>query len=97
MAMLGGEVFRTLLSFLWSAIDGLPDIRRGKNTQYSMQDIARSAFAVFFVQSPSFLAHQALMQQAQGVNNGTTLFGIQKLPTDNQIRLLLDAADPTEI
>lgn len=95
MAILGGEVFRTLLSFLWSAIDGLPDVRRGKNTQYSMQDIARSAFAVFFVQSPSFLAHQMLMQQAQGVNNGTTLFGIQKLPTDNQIRLLLDAADPT--
>lgn len=92
--MRGGEVFRTLLSFLSSAIDGLPDGRRGKNWQYSMQDIARSAFAVFFVQSPSFLAHQQLMQQARGMNNGATLFGIEKLPTDNQIRNLLDPVDP---
>jgi hypothetical protein len=92
--MMGGKVFRTLLSFLWSAFDGLPDTRRGKNTQYSMQDIGRSAFAVFFVQSPSFLAHQQLMQQAQGVNNGRTLFGIEKLPTDNLIRLVLDAVNP---
>jgi hypothetical protein len=29
------------------------------------------------------------------VNNATTLLDIQRLPTDNQIRLLLDAADPT--
>jgi len=95
--MSGGEVFRTLLSFLSQAIDGFTDVRRGKNLQYSMQDIARSAFAVFFVQSPSFLAHQKLMQQARGMNNGRTLFGIQKLPTDNQIRNLLDAVDPQQL
>jgi Transposase DDE domain len=95
--MSGGRVFRSLLSFLSQAIDGFNDVRRGKNLQYSMQDIARSAFAVFFVQSPSFLAHQKLMQQARGMNNGRTLFGIQKLPTDNQIRNLLDAVDPKQL
>lgn len=95
--MSGGDVFRTLLSFLSQAIDGFIDVRRGKNLQYSMQDIARSAFAVFFVQSPSFLAHQKLMQQARGMNNGRTLFEIQKLPTDNQIRNLLDAVDPQQL
>jgi hypothetical protein len=95
--MQGGEVFRTLQSFLISAIDGLPDGRRGKNTRYSMQDIGRSAFAVFFVQSPSFLSHQQLMQQARGMNNGSTLFGIEKLPTDNQIRNLLDPMDPKHL
>jgi hypothetical protein len=31
-----------------------------------MKDIALSAFAVFFCQSPSFLTHQNLMEQAQG-------------------------------
>lgn len=95
--MSGGEVFRSLLSFLSRAIDGFVDVRRGKNLQYSMQDIARSAFAVFFVQSPSFLAHQKLMQQARGMNNGRTLFGIGKLPTDNQIRHLLDGVEPKQL
>ncbi len=34
------------------------------------------------------------MQEARGSNNGRTLFGLQKLPTDNQIRNLLDPVDP---
>jgi hypothetical protein len=92
--MQGGDVFRTLLTFLSKAIDDFPDVRSGANTQYSMHDFAMSAFAVFFCQSPSFLAFQTLMQQNRGMNNGETLFGIQKLPTDNQVRNMLDAVDP---
>ena len=34
----------------------LPDRRTGKNLSYTMADFALSAFAVFFTQSPSFLA-----------------------------------------
>jgi len=90
----GGDIFRTLLSYLTTSIESFPDLRRGTNTQYSIKNIALSAFAVFFCQSPSFLAYQRLMEQAQGKNNGRTLFGIQKLPTDNQIRNLLDPVDP---
>jgi len=92
--MQGGDVFCTLLSSLSKAIGDFPDIRRGANTQYSMHDFGTSAFAVFFCQSPSFLAFQTLMQQNRGMNNGETLFGIQKLPTDNQVRNMLDAVDP---
>ena len=36
----------------------LPDPRRGRNTRYAMADIAMAALSVFFMQSPSFLAHQ---------------------------------------
>lgn len=94
MDVQGGDIFSTLCSFLTSSIQSFPDLRSGKNTQYSMKDISFSAFAVFFCQSPSFLAYQRLMQEARGSNNGRTLFGIQKLPTDNQIRNLLDPVDP---
>jgi Transposase DDE domain len=90
----GGNTLSTLLSVLTTTIETFPDSRRGKNTQYSMKEIAMSAFAVFFCQSPSFLAYQRLMEQAQGNNNGRTLFGIGRLPTDNQIRSLLDPVDP---
>lgn len=90
----GKDTFTSLLSFLCSSIPSFPDSRRGKNTRYSLQDITLAAFAVFFCQSPSFLAHQRLMQQTEGTNNGKTLFGMHQLPTDNQIRNLLDPIDP---
>jgi len=90
----GGDIFQTLCAFLSTSVESFPDIRQGQNTQYSMKDITLSAFAVFFCQSPSFLAYQRLMEQARGTNNGRTLFGIQKLPTDNQIRNLLDPVEP---
>jgi hypothetical protein len=94
MDKLGEDSFGILHSYLSSSIETFPDSRRGKNTQYSMKDIGLSAFGVFFCQSPSFLAYQQLMQEARGNNNGRTLFGIQKLPTDNQVRKLLDPVDP---
>jgi hypothetical protein len=87
-------VCQKLLGFLGSAIAAFPDLRQGKNCRYSMADIARGAFGVFFCQSPSFLAHQQLMEQAQGRNNARALFGVERLPSDNHIRTHLDAVDP---
>jgi hypothetical protein len=93
----GGDVFRTLLGFLTTAVERFPDRRTGRNTRYTMRDIGLSAFGVFFCQSPSFLSHQAMMQQLRGINNANTLFGVQVLPTDNHIRTLLDAVDPQNL
>jgi len=87
------KVYQKLLEFLGEAIASFPDARKGKNRQYSMADIARGAFGVFFCQSPSFLSHQHLMQKAQGRNNGQTLFGISRLPSDNHIRSHLDTVE----
>lgn len=88
--MRGEDVFHTLLSILIDSIEGFPDPRNGKNCRYSMRDIVLSAFSVFFTQSPSFLSYQRSMQQQKGSNNGRTLFGIEKMPTDAQIRNVLD-------
>lgn len=76
---------------------GLTDARKGKNTRYSMEDFATSALSVFFTQSPSFLAYQKTMQQNKGRSNAQTLFQIQEIPCDNQIRDCLDAVAPEEI
>ena len=70
------------------------DPRRGKNTRYTLVDAGLSAFAVFFMQSPSFLNDQRCLEQAQGRSNAQTLFGVYQIPTDNQIRTLLDPTDP---
>ena len=66
-----------------------PDPRKGKNTRYPLVDAALGAFAVFFTQSPSFLAHQRDMQARKGQSNAQTLFGLHTIPCDNQMRTLL--------
>jgi hypothetical protein len=89
------------LSFDWfvskihEVFEGLPDHRKfSPNRCYSMKDAALGAFAMFFSQSPSFLAYQQAMQQAQRRNNAQSLFGIEQIPSDNQIRNLLDPIAP---
>jgi hypothetical protein len=47
----------------------LTDKKTGKNTQYEISDAALSAFAVFFLQNPSFLAQQIALQKNKGKNN----------------------------
>ena len=72
----------------------LPDVRRGKNTSYAMTDFSLAAFASFFMQSPSFLAHQRYLETAHGRSNCQTLFGMSKIPGDGQVRAMLDPVDP---
>lgn len=43
------------------------------------------------MQSPSFLDHQTVLQESLGNNNAQGLFGVHQIPSDNQIRNLLDA------
>lgn len=73
------------------------DPRKGKNKSYTMVDAALSAFSVFFTQSPSFLEYQRSLEQAHGGNNARTLFGVHEIPSDNQIRSLLDATPPATL
>ena len=89
--------FSDVVKRLRTTFEGFTDPRSGKNTRYTMADAGLSAFSVFFMQSPSFLDFQRTMQETLGKNNAQTLFGVFKIPTDNHIRSLLDAVDPTEV
>jgi hypothetical protein len=89
--------FKDLVGGLRETLAGLHDRRTGDNCSYAMVDFGLSAFAVFFTQSPSFLAHQKAMQTARGGNNAQSLFGIQNIPCDNQIRDQLDPVPPQSL
>ena len=89
--------FDRLRSILVATVTHLPDQRTRPNRIYEMADAALGAFAVFFVQSPSFLAHQRDMQRSQGQNNAQSLFGIEQVPSDPQIRNLLDPIPPEQL
>lgn len=88
----GGEplTFDDFVSSLRETIDTFPDRRTGRNTHYPMTDIALSAFSVFFLQSPSFLDFQRQMGRSKGRHNAASLFGVDEVPSDNQIRNILD-------
>lgn len=82
------------IGFVKETADYFPDGRKGKNTHHTIPDAVMSAFAVFFLQSPSWLSCQRAMQDEKGRSNALTLFSIGAVPTDNHVRNLLDPAPP---
>jgi hypothetical protein len=93
--MKNGDKFSQFINLFQERLEKFPDKRKGKNKQYEMRDAGLSAFGVFFTQSPSFLAYQRTMEQKKGRSNVQTLFGGHKIPSDNQIRDLLDEVPPS--
>ena len=89
--------FDSVIEFFRKTVQDLPDFRTGDNTSYTIEDAALAAFSVFFTQSPSFLAFQKSMQQNKGKNNAQSLFGVLNIPSDNQIKNILDPISPTYI
>ena len=83
-----------MIKRLEQACEDFPDLRTGKNNVYELVDVGMSAFSVFFTQSPSFLAHQRDMKLRKGRSNAENLFDLSELPSDNQIRNLLDPVSP---
>lgn len=61
-----------------------------------MADIGIAAFSVFFMQSPSFLAHQRHLADwhGHGRSNCETLFAMTQIASDNHIRDMLDPVRP---
>ena len=71
--------FQALVGSLRQTLAALPDRRTGQNLSYALEDFGLSAFAVFFTQAPSFLAHQKAMQTARGGHNAQSFLGIQAI------------------
>lgn len=82
---------RNIMSHFHQRWASAPDARKqSNNTRYTIADGILAAFGVFFMQSPSFLAHQRLLQSKKGRNNAHTLFQVEEIPSDPQIRNLVD-------
>ena len=88
------KVFDEFAEELKSCFEQLPDHRVRENTSYEIKDAAVSAFGIFFTQSASFLSYQRLMEEAKGKSNVQSLFGAERIPSDNQVRNLLDPQEP---
>lgn len=82
---------QNIMNHLRKRWENAPDKRKQCNAkQYKVADGILAAFSVFFMQSSSFLAHQRLLQSQKGRNNARTLFQVEEIPSDPQIRNLVD-------
>jgi hypothetical protein len=81
----GVSAVEELIGELSEVCAGLADQRKGprRDDDYTMADIGLSAFSIFFMGSPSFLAHQRALAEGHGRSNCETLFGMSAIPSDN--------------
>lgn len=86
-----------LIKDLEEVFEQIPEHRSGKNNQYELADAGMGAFSVFFTQCPSFLARQQELKLQKGRSNAEKLFELREIPSDNQIRNLLDPVDPAHL
>jgi hypothetical protein len=83
--------FSIFLDFLQEGIEKIKDPRSKSNaTKFKISDAMLSAFSMFFMQSQSFLEYQRQLQSRSGKDNVQSIFGVEKIPSDQQIRNILD-------
>ncbi len=83
-------VLQQIIKSIRKEFKKLPDKRDKKRIEYTIEDIATSAFSVFYFQSKSWLDFQRNMFNRVGRSNAKSLFDIDKIPSDNHIRDVLD-------
>ena len=77
-----------LLALMRSRFERFPDQRR--NPAISLPDCLMSGLAMFMLKDPSLLA----FQERRNDENMKNLFGIEQVPSDTQMREILDPVDP---
>lgn len=82
------EAYRDLLS---KGFRSVADERDANRITWALHDVLMSAFAMFFFQHPNLLQYQQRMKKAKGRANLERLFGVREVPSDTQMRTLLDS------
>jgi hypothetical protein len=84
--------FEAMVGLMGRTFERLPDARDPNRLTYPMRDAAMCALAMFFFQEPSLLASQRRLHSRAHRSNLETLFGVREVPSDSQLRTILDGA-----
>ena len=88
------EAFRDRLATTFAAIADQRDPRR---ITWELPAVLMSAFAMLFFQHPSLLEYQRRMQKRTGQSNLERVFAVAELPSDTQMREILDGVPPERL
>jgi hypothetical protein len=81
-----------LFRLLYSVFSLVPDPRSGE-IEIPLADVLMSAFAMFSLKDSSLLAFD--QRRLNPNDNFRTIYGINRVPCDSQMRAILDPVDPT--
>ena len=97
MRPLKSLTFESIIDKLSSSFLKISDDRVIGRVIYCLHDTLMSGFAAMFFQHPSLLQFQERMKEKRGRSNLETIFGVKALPSDTQMREILDAVDPEPV
>src|ERR1700733_996936 len=81
-----------LIQLVRSRLATIPD-SRPPDVAISLTDALMSAFAMFSLKDPSLLA----FDRRRGEDNLRSLFGLENVPCDTQMRTILDEVSPEDL
>lgn len=84
----------TLIKKLSAAFRRMPDERAPERVSYGLHDTLLSGLAMFFFQHRSLLQFQERLKQRLGRCNLETIFQVTAVPSDTQMRTILDQGEP---
>jgi len=85
--------FDALRKTLSEQLRNIPDLRQQASCTHSLHDAVMSGFACMYFQDPTLSEFQRHMENTGKKNNLATLFDVQKIPKDTQLREIIDNVD----
>ena len=85
--------FDSLRQSLSTLLEGMPDKRQESKRGYSIHDTLMSGFACMFFQDQSLLQFQQRLKEEKDRDNLATLFGVNEIPEQTQMREIIDEID----
>ena len=89
--------FGSLRHFLSEVVGAVPDKRDSSRTSFEIHDVMMSGFACMYFQDPSLLEFQKRLEDEHQRSNLRTLFEVEKVPEETQMRELIDEVESEEL
>jgi hypothetical protein len=89
--------FNALRKMLSRRFLEIPDFRQEGKVKHGVHDVLMSGFAMMFYQDSSLLQFQQRLQEAIHKNNLQTLFQVESIPKDSQMREVIDEVESQEL
>jgi hypothetical protein len=97
MRPLKSLTLEALVDHLATTFGAVDDPRVSAQLSYPLHDTLMSGFAVMFFQHPSLLQFQRAMEHKRRRCNLQMMFGVHELPSDTQMREILDGVAPESL
>jgi hypothetical protein len=94
MRPLESLTLESVIATLLAAFRKIDDNRDPAKVKYALSDALMSGFTMLFFHHPSLLQYQDRMKQKRGLCNLETIFQVKSIPSDTQMREILDGVQP---